>query len=130
VVALVGLAIAHRHTGRLDNAAACAGRALSLARRIGYRILQGEALTALAAVDLDLDLPGRAIDRAGEALTIHRETGHRLGEARALLVLGHAEHSAGEHSAAVGHWRQALALFADIGAPEADDVRTLVPGGY
>ena len=126
VGARIGLAHVHQHLGRPDQALACAWQALTRARRAGYRLLEGQALTSLADSRLILDQPGRAIRHARRALAIHRHTGHRLGQARTLLVLGRAlSHTQGA-DAARPHWRQALALFADIGAPEADQVRTLL----
>ena len=60
-----------------------------------------------------------------QALTIQRDTGHRLGQAHTLLVLGHALRTEGA-DAALPHWQQALALFTEIGTPEADRAHALV----
>jgi hypothetical protein len=53
-------------------------------------MLEGQAMTALAAIDLDRGRPARAIQHAEQAIRTHRETGHRLGEARARAVLDDA----------------------------------------
>jgi hypothetical protein len=45
--------------------------------------------------------------------------------AYALVVLGHALHPEGA-DAAPPHWQQALALFTEIGTPEADQAHALV----
>jgi tetratricopeptide (TPR) repeat protein/transcriptional regulator with XRE-family HTH domain len=125
VVALLGLAAAHQHIDHLDQARSCAQQALTLARGTGYRLLEGQALTTLASLQLAQDQPHRAIQLASQALAIQRDTGHRLGQAHTLLVLGHALHPAGA-DAALPHWQQALALFTEIGTPQADHAHALV----
>ena len=72
-------------------------------------------MTTLASVQLDQAQPDRAIEHARQALAIQCDTGRRLGQAHALLVLGHALRTEGA-DAALAHWQQALALFAEIGA--------------
>ena len=125
VVALLGLAAAHQHLDHLDQAHSCAQQALTLARRTGYRLLEGQALTTVAGTQLPQDQPHRAIEHASQALAIQRDTGHRLGQAHTLLILGHALRTEGA-DAALPHWQQALALFAEIGTPEADHAHALV----
>ena len=125
VGARIGLAHVHRHLGRPDQALAHAGQARARARQAGYRLLEGQALTTLASIQLDRDQPHQAIEHARQALTIQRDTGHRLGQAHTLLVLGHALRPQGA-DAALPHWQQALALFTEIGTPEADRAHALV----
>jgi hypothetical protein len=92
-----------------------------------YRILEGQAMTEVAAVRLAEGQRGQATGDAREALRIHRETGHRLGEARAHLVLGQA--LSGIDTAGVSHRERARDLFAQIGAAEADHVAALLESG-
>ncbi|HEV2824395.1 MAG TPA: tetratricopeptide repeat protein, partial [Actinomycetota bacterium] len=125
VVALLGLATTHQHLDHLDQAHSCAQQALTLARQTGYRLLEGQALTTLASTQLAQDQPHRAIEPARQALAIQRDTGHRLGQAHTLLILGHALHPEGA-DAALPHWQQALALFTEIGTPQADHAHALV----
>src|SRR6266498_3280279 len=99
--------------------------ALDLARRSGARQPQAEALLGLAAVHLDLDHDDEAVGHARQAVALHRETGHRLGHARALVALGHGLHRAGDATAARSCWQEALALLADIGAPDTAQGRSL-----
>jgi DNA-binding SARP family transcriptional activator/Tfp pilus assembly protein PilF len=124
--ALIGMAAAHQRRGQLDQALACAGQAVTLARQAGYRVLDGQARTTLAELELALDRPERALEHARQALDLHRDTGHRPGQAHALLALGHALHRTGATGAAVGCWKEALALLAGTGAPTPDDVRILI----
>jgi tetratricopeptide (TPR) repeat protein len=100
------------------------GRRL-LARQAGFRLLEGQALTTIASIQLAQDQRHRAIQLASQALAIQRDTGHRLGQAHTLLVLGHALRTEGA-DAALPHWQQALALFTEIGTPEADHAHALV----
>jgi tetratricopeptide (TPR) repeat protein len=96
-----------------------------LARAAGYRLLEGNASTALAEIELILGQRDHAAERAGQALAIHRETG--LGEARTLRLLGEALLPAEDADAALPHWRAALAIFDDAGAsPEAGALRDLL----
>jgi hypothetical protein len=60
-------------------------------------------------------------------VAIQQETGHRLGEANALLVLGRALRTSCDVDSAASCWRPALKIFEEIGAPEADQVRVLLP---
>jgi tetratricopeptide (TPR) repeat protein/transcriptional regulator with XRE-family HTH domain len=125
LVALLGLAAAQGALGQLDQARACADQALALARRAGYRLLEGQALTNLAAVELRSGQPERAADHARQALAIQRGSGHRLGQARALVTLGHALRIT-DGAGAAACWREAHALLADIGSPDADQVGALL----
>jgi tetratricopeptide (TPR) repeat protein len=103
-----------------------ASQALDLACQFGYQLREGQALTALAEIHLSRDEHDRARRYAARALDNHRQTGHRLGEARTYLVLGRLHQHAGDHPAARDHWRQAHALFTDIGTAEAVQAAALV----
>ncbi len=127
-MALIGLAIAYQHSGQDELAQIHAADALGVTRRAGFRMLEGQAMTALAATYLGQGSYDDAIRDAEQALATHRETGHRLGEARTLLVLGRALSSTGRTSEAEERWREALDLFIDLGTPEADEVRAMLPG--
>jgi DNA-binding SARP family transcriptional activator/tetratricopeptide (TPR) repeat protein len=88
VAALLGLAAADRHVCRHAVAEATAAAALALARRCGLRLLEGEALGALAATALARGRAEEAVDLAGLALAVHEATGHHFGrlEARRLRM--------------------------------------------
>ena len=81
---------------------------LTLAGGAGYRILEGQAHTILAAAYIDLGDHARAIGHARRPLALHRQTGHRLGYARALVTLGHVLRHTDDADAATTRWRQAL----------------------
>ena len=124
--ALIGLAAVHQQLDHPDQALNYANQALTLARHAGYCILEGQALTALAGLYLDQLQTDQAAEHARRALDLHRDTGYRLGEARTLMVLGHVRRQAGGEEAAIPYWRQAMAIFAQIGT-EGDQVRALHP---
>jgi hypothetical protein len=63
---------------------------LLITRQTGLRILEGHALTALAAARLAAGQTAAAASTAREALAVHRETGHWLGETRTLVVMDRA----------------------------------------
>ncbi|WP_436758829.1 BTAD domain-containing putative transcriptional regulator [Streptosporangium sp. V21-05] len=127
--ALIGLSSVNSHLGNHDEARAFGHDALAMARNSHFRVREGQALTTLAEIHLNRDELAETIDRARQAIDLHRDSGHRLGEARALTHLGTASrHISGGH-VGLRHWREALAIFTDIGAPETDHVRALVEGG-
>jgi DNA-binding SARP family transcriptional activator/Tfp pilus assembly protein PilF len=126
LVSLIGLTGAHRHLGARGEAAEHGERALALARRSGFRMHEGIAATVLARVRLDAGEELRAVEEAGVALTIHEETGHRVGEADALALLGDAVARLKGQAAALPYRRRALAIYEDVGVPEAQDLRALI----
>ncbi|MBZ3900880.1 BTAD domain-containing putative transcriptional regulator [Streptomyces griseiscabiei] len=67
-----------------------AERALALARRTEYVLVEGEALLVLARAALQRGEPAVAAAHAHEALALHRTAGHRKGEAQALDLLERA----------------------------------------
>jgi len=79
--------------------------------------------TVLAATHVTAGHPDRAIEPARAAIALHQTTGHRLGHAPTLLALGHALHHLHSPAAATAAWREALALFTDLGAQEAVEDR-------
>lgn len=90
------------------------------------RVLESMALIELGWANLDrgaLDDSARHLDLA---LRLTRERGQRLAEARALRVLGLLAQAHGDVDEARAQWAEALAIFAYIGVPEADEVRRLV----
>jgi tetratricopeptide (TPR) repeat protein len=90
------------------------------------RRLEAQALSAHVDIHLAEGHLDQAVESAREALAIHREIGHRLGEARTLRTLGHASRRSADTAAATAYWQQALALFTDIGNPEAHACQALL----
>jgi tetratricopeptide (TPR) repeat protein len=67
--------------------------------------------------------PEQARASYAAALAMARETGGKHELARACFGLGESCHAAGDTRQARRHWRDALALYRDLGAPEAASVR-------
>ena len=123
VGALLGLAACARRLDRPDEAVQHATAATARAVAAGFRVLGGRARTETAAAQHALGRLDEAAGQARRAVAAHRATGHRPGLARALRVLGSA---LTDGDARASTWRESLALFTDIGSPEADDVRALL----
>ena len=84
----IGLAGVHLARGQNDKALLRARQASELAAASEYRVLQGDALTILARVRLELGHADEAAECALRALGIQQETGHRTGAdaARSLVA--------------------------------------------
>jgi DNA-binding SARP family transcriptional activator len=121
--ALIDLAIAHTCLAEYDQASEAAHDALALSRKMGYRMREGQVLTALAEIRLGQARRDDARAYAEAALESHRTTGYRLGEAQTLAVLGRLELAGGDPAAAQRLRKAARELFEDIGAPMPADVR-------
>jgi hypothetical protein len=59
-------------------------------------------------------------------MKIHQDIGDRRGEGEALHILGHSLHDAQCMDEARACWQEALRIFTELRAPEADDVRALL----
>jgi tetratricopeptide (TPR) repeat protein len=105
-----------------------ADEALDLARDRGYRVLEGRALVALAELERAEGNSDDARKLAESGLAIHRETGYRRGQAEALRVLGSVHREVSGVPAAIPVWREAHALLAEIGSPDAAGVQELLAG--
>jgi DNA-binding SARP family transcriptional activator/Tfp pilus assembly protein PilF len=81
------------------------------------RICLGEVLLAVAQ-------PGQAQAHYTAAAGLAALIGDKYEQARALNGLGRAFHATGDSGDARQQWHQALALFAELGTPEADEVRS------
>lgn len=85
--ALTGLAVSKAHLDACAEARHHAVAAIAHARRGDYRVLEGNALTALAFVELRAGQLTAATAAAEEALAVHHETGHRQGVSRTREIL-------------------------------------------
>ena len=120
---LNSLGRALQRMGRYAEAVEHRRRALELQRQTGNPGLQIEALNGLGEAL-------RATDELDEARVCHESALALLGEgtepreqARAYDGLGQVYAARGDREDAGRLWRRALVLYADIGAPEADDIR-------
>jgi DNA-binding SARP family transcriptional activator/uncharacterized protein HemY/DNA-binding XRE family transcriptional regulator len=115
-VAYKHLGDVHRELGRYDEAARCLTEALTIARDCADRGVESRVLNSLGALSY---VRGEAAGAAGffrDALEIATGTNCIGDQADAHRGLGDAT---GERE----HWEHALALYAEMGVPEADEVR-------
>ena len=88
---------------------------LAIAREIGDRRDEGNALGNLGLAWDDLDEPRKAIEYYEQNLAIAREIGDRRGEGNALGNLGIAWADLGETRKAIEYYEQDLAITREIG---------------
>jgi tetratricopeptide (TPR) repeat protein len=97
-------------------------RALDASRETSDLVTEGTTLVELSAVRLELGQAGAATRTAMEAVELYRQTGNRYGHAQAIAVLGRAERDRGHPAQARRHWLDAMAIFTELGLPQADEV--------
>jgi DNA-binding SARP family transcriptional activator len=99
-------------------------QALALFRQVGDQYGETVTLRTLAEALLGAGRPAEARAALEQALQLAAETGNTYQQACARRELAENYHSAGEDEHARHHWRQALDLYTDLGAPEAEQVRS------
>jgi tetratricopeptide (TPR) repeat protein len=92
-------------------------------REMGDRSSEAETLNSLGDVLLATGQPGDARAQHAAALGLAGQVGDRYEQARAHYGLARVCDAAGDPSRALPHWRQALALYAELSAPEAGQIR-------
>jgi tetratricopeptide (TPR) repeat protein len=122
--ALAGLGTIHILLGHLGQGAAYQREALTLFREIGDQARQAEVLNSLGEAALAAGHLTEAVTRHTDALTLTAGGGDGEQQARAHLGLARANECLGNPAGARAHYEHALALYTDLGMPEADDVRT------
>lgn len=112
--------------GRPGEGIEHSGRALALFEQVGDTWGISRALWALGRAHRGLGHPTEAEDHSRRALTAARAIGNRLGEGLALFNLGELRNDVGDGATARRLWGQALGIFEQLGAPQADRVRARV----
>jgi DNA-binding SARP family transcriptional activator/Tfp pilus assembly protein PilF len=112
--------------GRHQEASGYLQRALALCRETGDRTGEAEALNSLGEVFLATGQPGLATARHTAALGLADQATDEYEQARAHDGLARACQATGDHGQARRHWREALALYETLGAPEAGQVHALL----
>jgi DNA-binding SARP family transcriptional activator/tetratricopeptide (TPR) repeat protein/DNA-binding XRE family transcriptional regulator len=120
---LADLGRAYLRQGRYPEATAHVHPALALARETGARPAETSALAVLGDLLLATDQPGSAHTRYVAALRLARQAGDQDQQAAAHNGLACAHHAVGNSGGARHHWQRALAIYAGLGAPEAEQVR-------
>jgi tetratricopeptide (TPR) repeat protein len=108
--------------GQCEQAADCQQQALAVSREVGDGCLEVIALNGLGETYLAIGRPADAAALHGAALDLTSRAGYPDLRARAHNGLGHACHATGDLRQARQHWQEALALYTELGAPEADQV--------
>jgi DNA-binding SARP family transcriptional activator/tetratricopeptide (TPR) repeat protein len=99
-------------------------QALPLFRETGYQHGEIIALRNLARVQQAVGRPAAARSGLATVIELAAQTGNTYEQASAHRDLAESHDAAGQDEEARQHWQQALALFDQVGAPEADEVRT------
>ncbi|CAG6399248.1 tetratricopeptide repeat protein [Streptomyces cocklensis] len=111
---------------RLDEALDCLTEALDIFLAVRQQFWEGMTLFRLAQVHLAAKRWRQSASHVEQALAILRETGGEWRMANALTVLGLALDGMGQEIRAHACWHDALAIFTQLGSPEAADVRRLL----
>jgi DNA-binding SARP family transcriptional activator/tetratricopeptide (TPR) repeat protein len=97
--------------------------AAAAATRPGRTIYQDGLLQAnLASLYLELGRFEDAVATATIAISLNEESGSRVEQANAHRSLGDALTATGRSDEARSQWRAALAIYRDLGDPQADEV--------
>jgi len=97
--------------------------ALLMSRETGHLATEVAALNRLGEVLLATAQPGRARDEHAAALVLARQIASTEEQARAYRGIGNAHRDIGDIDQARQHWQQALGLYLELGAPEAEQIR-------
>ncbi len=119
---LLDLGTAYRRQGHYQQAADHHQQALALFREMGDRHGEACALNRVGETLVAIHQPDHAIARYTAALTITAQIGDRYEQARAHNGLAHTHQVAGDTDQARHHWHYALALYTDLGVPDAEVV--------
>jgi len=119
---LTNLGALYQRQRRYQQAAEHHQQALALFREIGHRAGEAMALNAVGETHHVTGDPEHARANHDVALTLASRISDRYEQARAHNGLAHTHHASGDPDPARHHWRQALALYTDLGVPEADDI--------
>jgi tetratricopeptide (TPR) repeat protein len=120
--ALAGLGVIDLRQGRYQEAARYLEQALALCRETGDLSSQGCALNGLGELLLATGRPAEARTQLAAARDVATQAGEKYEQARAHEGLAGSYQASGSPARARRHWQEALALYAELGAPEADRI--------
>jgi tetratricopeptide (TPR) repeat protein len=119
---LYGLGVVRLREGRLDNAETTLRHTVAQARRVGERLVEGQALLMLA--ELEVARGGSAVaEYLEEALAIFEELGARLWRAKTLVTWSELHILAGEDDLAARQVEVADSLLAEVNSRESNRLR-------
>jgi tetratricopeptide (TPR) repeat protein/transcriptional regulator with XRE-family HTH domain len=111
------------HQGEYQRASGYLRQALARYQQIGQKHGELMTLRRLAEALQGAGQPAAARAALADALRLAAETDNTYQQASAHHELAESHHQAGQDGEARHHWRRALALYTQLGAPEADQVR-------
>ena len=120
---LTDLGVVYQRLGRLEEATDHHRRSIALFRELGDPAGESEACNGFGETLLAGGRPDEARGQHLAALEVAVRIGERLQQARAHDGLARVDHATGDPGQARDRWREALAIYTDLGAPEADEVR-------
>jgi DNA-binding SARP family transcriptional activator/Tfp pilus assembly protein PilF len=120
--ALSDLAEVRGQQGHYQQAADDFERALVLFRRIGHQANEAQALNGRGRLFLATGQPDYARGQHALALKLATQIGDKYQQGAAHDGLAHAHKAASDLGSAHSHWQHALALYTDLGVPEAGEV--------
>jgi DNA-binding SARP family transcriptional activator/tetratricopeptide (TPR) repeat protein len=121
---LQGLGEVSLHRGEYQRAIGQLRQAIALRRKAGDQHGETTALRTLAEALHGAGQSAAARAELAVALRLAAETGNTHQEASGHRDLAESHHRAGGQEQARHHWEQALILYTQLGAPEADEVRS------
>ncbi|MFE5793791.1 BTAD domain-containing putative transcriptional regulator [Streptomyces sp. NPDC056503] len=120
------LGLALTEDGQLDAAREQLREALGVFEDSRQRLWEGMTLFRIAEADIADGRYGAAAAGAEKALTLLRDIGGEWRRGNVLTVLGRALDSIGQSGRARVCWQEALALYEELDAPEAAEVKSLL----
>ncbi|RZU53581.1 DNA-binding SARP family transcriptional activator [Krasilnikovia cinnamomea] len=100
--------------------------ALEIFRQLGERSGETRATNSLGEVLTTTGRPRYGREEHRAALTLAIETGDRYEQGRAHAGLARVAEMLDDPDTAGRHWTQAWTRYAEIGAPEAEDIRAII----
>jgi tetratricopeptide (TPR) repeat protein len=123
---LFNMALCNLELGRPEIAIEYNRRVVEEFRRWGDQFMEAVALANLAEAYASVGADDLAAAAHHDAIALHELVGNRHGLGRTLTGLGRLHAKAGHLADARGCWLQALAIFEELGHPDADEARDLL----
>lgn len=120
------LGMLHLRLDEPDQATEYFRRALIDSREIGDRSSQAWSINGLGEAAQLTGSSASALRLHTEALGTATDVGVRHQQARAHAGIGRAHRTVGDHDLARTHYEQAHAIYADLGMPEAEEIRAVL----
>ncbi|MFC5721745.1 BTAD domain-containing putative transcriptional regulator [Streptomyces gamaensis] len=123
---LYAAGIALTRAGRFDEALRRFNEAIPIFHDNRQRLWEGLTLFRIAELHLAARRPAQAASHAEQALALLRGLGGGWRRGNVLTVLGRSLDALGQPGRAHACWREALAIYEELGSPEAAEVRRLL----